>query len=83
MFRGADAVLPGEGADFSAAVARGPAGFDFPFDGFLFADGMVRSSLVIRMINPYAVGPMTASILVSSSRVMTRGVRIPFTGTNP
>ena len=83
MFRGADAVLPGEGTDFSAPVAGAPAGFDVLFDGLLFADGMVRSSLVIRIINPYAGGPMTASILVCSSRVTARGVLIPLTGTNP
>jgi hypothetical protein len=47
MFRGADAVLPEEGAGFSAAAAGAPAGFDFPFDGFPFADGMVWSSLVL------------------------------------
>jgi len=83
MFRGADAVFPEEGAVFSAAAAGAPAGFDFPFDGFLFADGMAWSSLVIRINNPYAVGPMTASIRVCNSRVTARGVLMPFTGTNP
>lgn len=83
MFRDVDAVLPGEGTDGSAAVARVPAGFDFPFDGFPFADGMVRSSLAIRIINIHAAGPMTASILACSSRVTVRGDLIPFTGTNP
>ena len=83
MFRGADAVLPEEGTAFSAAAAGAPAGFDVLFDGILFAHGMVRSSLVVRIINPYADGPMTASIRVCSSRVTARGVLTPFTGTNP
>jgi hypothetical protein len=47
MFRGAGAVLPEEGTGFSAAATWSPPGFDFTFDGFLFADGMVRSSLVL------------------------------------
>jgi len=83
MFRGADAVLPEEGAGFSAAAAGAPAGFDFPFDGFFVAGGMIRTSLVIRINNAYAVGPMTASIRVCNSRVTARGVLMPFTGTNP
>lgn len=83
MFRGADAVFPGEGTGFPAASAGAPVGFGFPFDGFLDAGGMIRSSLVIRIVGTYAGGPMTASIRVCSSRVTARGVLIPFTGTNP